>query len=940
MRLPRWLQVVLAVFLLAWLGHRQLVEVLVDWWWFDALGHGVIFSASLWTKVALWTGGFLCSAAFIGINLRMSIAAGKIDVFRLRMLIPEMEMDARRLNFGIRSILAVALFAPALLFGAAAATAWLDVLSYLHRQPFGATDPVYGLDIGYYFFQLPVLGFMQAWAMGLLLVTMLVVGLHSAVRDSFVGRHPSGLRRAARAHLLLLGALLFVVVAAGWWLQRFDLLYQRHGVVWGMGYTDLTARLPGFWIMAGGACLVALVLAVASKRQSWQLPGIALAAYLLLRILIVGAWPAVVQDYVVKPNELGLESEYLQRNIAATRSAYALDRIEVEPFEAETNLTMEDIRANPLTIENVRVWDDRPLLTTFSQIQEIRLYYDFVDVDVDRYLIGGQLRQVMLSARELNYANVPSQGQSWVNEHFQYTHGYGLTMNPVNMVTKEGLPDLFIQDIPPVSKVGLEVDRPEIYYGEMTDRYVFVKTGIDEFDYATGDQNAYTTYAGQGGVGIGGLWRKLVFAVHFGSLDILLSKYLQPDSRVLFRRVVAERVRHLAPFLQFDRDPYLVLEGGRLYWMIDAYTVSGRYPYSEPMSSERTGGLNYIRNAVKVVLDAYDGSIALYVADDQDPMIKVYQGIFPGSFIPIEQMPDELRAHQRYPVDFFDIQGAMYRAYHMNDPNVFYNKEDMWAVPRELYGGREQTMESYYLVMKLPGEERAEFILLVPFVPTNRDNMISWMAARCDPEVYGRLTLFQFPKQKLIYGPLQIEARIDQDPGISELMTLWSQGGSRVVRGNLLVIPIGNSLMYVEPLYLQAESSQLPELKRVIVSYENHIAMEETLDLALRKIFAPTSSQRSPRDSSQDVPALEGEQAQAAGWSVLAGQAASQLDQARQRQREGDWAGYGQALEGLAATIEELEQLALQDPAVLAEEEELKTPQGEPELEAQPTVEE
>ncbi|MFT5681644.1 MAG: uncharacterized membrane protein (UPF0182 family) [Myxococcota bacterium] len=808
------------------------------------------------------------------------------------------------------------------MFAGLTAGQWLSVLALLEREPFGTVDPVFGHDIGFYVFQLPIATFSQGILWALVVLTLMICGAYYVARDVFINRDIPTLSPSARIHLLSLGAVLFVLMAGGWWLQRFDLLFGHSGVVWGVGYTDLNARLPGFFIMTVSALGVAVALVAATMQRSWRLPTVGLGLYAVARVLVVGVWPDIVQDYFVKPSELDLEREFLSENIAATNSAYALDRIEVRPFEAEAGLTMDDVNANPLTVENVRVWDTRPLLTTYGQIQEIRTYYDFYDVDVDRYMVNGQLRQVMLSGRELNARNIPAQARSWVNEHFQYTHGYGLTMSPVNVVTDEGLPELFIKDIPPESSIDLSIDRPEIYFGELTENYVMVKTNADEFDYPMGDENAYTTYAGAGGVPIGALWQKVLFALHFQSLDIVLSNYLESDSRVMFRRKILDRISRLAPFLHFDRDPYLVVADGNMYWMIDAYTTSDRYPYSEPMQQAH-GRFNYIRNSVKVTVSAYDGSVKLYVADASDPIIAVYGKIFPGSFLPMSDMPDTLADHLRYPSDFFDAQAAMYRTYHMKDATVFYNKEDLWALPRELYDGQELPMESYYLIMKLPEEEREEFILLLPFVPTGKDNMISWLAARCDEENYGKLILYQFPKQKLIYGPRQIEARIDQDPDISEMITLWSQAGSRVVRGNLLVIPISNSLMYVEPLYLQAESSQLPELKRVIVSYENKIAMRKTLDEALQAVFGagtvpdiPSAREkRSQREDPPTAPALT--QSDNAEWTALATQASEQLTRASELQRSGDWAGYGEALAALTKTLAALEAAA--GPLVPAE---------------------
>ena len=657
--------------------------------------------------------------------------------------------------------------------------------------------------------------------------------------------------------------------------------------------------------MAVVSVLVGLSMLKSAMSGTLKLPVTALGGYFIASMLLTSAWPGVVQEYSVKPNELGMESPYLERNIENTRAAFALERIEVKPFDASTDLTMENLEANSQTIENIRVWDDRPLLTTLRQMQEIRLYYDFADVDVDRYMLDGQSRQVMLSARELNYGNVPANAKSWFNEHMQYTHGYGLTMSPVNVVTPEGLPDLFIQDIPPKSKVGIEITQPEIYYGELTDRFVLVGTKAKEFDFPNGDENAYTTYSGEGGVPVGTTLRQSLFSLYYQSFDILLSNYITPESKIMFRRQVKERVSTIAPFLHMDRDPYLVVVDGRMKWMLDAYTTTDRYPYAEPFLLPRKS-INYIRNSVKIVMDAYHGTVDFYVSDPTDPMIQVYGRIFPGAFKAMEDLPESLVSHVRYPADFFDVQAAMYRAYHMTDATVFYNKEDMWEAPRELFGDKEQLMQSYYLIMKLPGEEEEEFILLVPFVPTNKDNMISWLAARCDPENYGRLVLYQFPKQRLIYGPSQIEARIDQTPEISEQMTLWSQAGSRVIRGNLLVIPVDDALMYVEAVYLQAESSQLPELKRVIVSYENSIAMEPTLDEALRKVFGRSSRMTVVKADSDAEPGAVDTVVVSPTWQSLAREAGLLLEEAVSAQKDGNWSDYGAKLEELELTLKDL----------------------------------
>jgi uncharacterized membrane protein (UPF0182 family) len=902
-QIPRSVRILGISLLVLWLTHQPIIDVLVDWQWFDTIGYVGVFETMLTARLGAGIAGFIVAALVIGLNVRWAFRAAPINPMRLAMLTGDVGLDADRLLRFIRVAGVLGVGFLAFMFGLGAMSLWLDVLTFIAAEPFGMTDVVFGRDVGFYIFELPLIASLHNMASALLVVTILPVAIYHVFQQVYINRSQEILSPPARKQVLLLMGLLFLVSALGWWLDRFGLLYQKQGAVWGIGYADLHARLPAFWAMMVVSIAVALALISSLKQTNLRRPVTALGGYFLVRLLLVSAWPGVVQEYSVRPNELGMESEFLVSNIEATRTAYALDRVEVRPFEAAEDLTLADVQAHPETVENIRVWDDKPLLTTYQQLQEIRLYYDFVDVDVDRYEIDGRSRQVMLAARELNYANVPQTAQSWFNEHFQYTHGYGLTMSPVNIVTEEGLPDLFIQDIPPESSIGIEIDRPEVYYGEVTNQYVLVDTKAKEFDYPMGDQNAYTKYAGEGGVAIGTLAQQTLFALYFQELDILLTNYLTPQSKVMFRRRIQDRVQTLAPFLTFERDPYLVVTDGRMRWMIDAYTTTDRFPYSEPSSF---GGqrINYLRNSVKVVVDAYDGTVDFYVSDAEDPIIRVFGKIFPEMFKSMAELPESLASHVRYPVGFFDVQAALFRAYHMTDPTVFYNKEDMWEAPREIFGSQEQTMRSYYLIMKLPGEDTEEFILLVPFVPTGKENMISWLAARCDPEHYGKLLLYQFPKKKVIFGPGQIEARIDQTPEISEQLTLWSQAGSRVVRGNLLVIPIEDSLMYVEAVYLQAESAQMPELKRVIVVYEKRIAMESTLEEALAKVFsAKTPRRKNWSEQGRAEPRVQMVVPVGTSWETLATSAQATYVQAIEAQKAGDWAGYGAALEELEATL-------------------------------------
>jgi uncharacterized membrane protein (UPF0182 family) len=923
--------VLIGIFLVLWISTGPAIGLVVDGLWFDSLGYWNIFATSVGTQVVVWAVAFVTTVLFVGFNARIAWKDAPWNFAWLAGTSGELQLTASQLRKMAGGGIAIGVLLVSMMFARSASSLWLEILSYADREDFGRVEPIFGRDIGFYVFELPLWEHAQQLLFFLTLVGLAVVAAIHLGRERLrqgplaiaggaggqvltidkgnggLEAHFGPLRRqgfsdGARAHLLNLGGVLFLLFALDFWLQRFELL-MRHsgGVVFGAGYADVHAQIPAFWIMIAVSIGVTVALVASVFRQDLKVAVGGLVGFFLMSVLANGLYPAMVQKFIVTPNELSVEREYLEYNIKATREAYALDRIEVRPFEASPDLTLAGLDRNPLTVKNIRIWDDQPLGTTYGQLQEIRLYYDFQDVDIDRYIINGELRQVMLSARELNYSLVSATARSWVNEHLQYTHGYGVTMSPVNVVTGEGLPELWIQDIPPVSSVGFEVNRPEIYYGELTDQYVLVRTSAEEFDYPVGDTNAYTRYAGDGGVQIGALWKKLAFAAYHGSLDMVLSNYLGDETRILMRRNIRKRVHTLVPFLDVDGDPYLVLSEGRMFWILDAYTTSDRYPYSETVGG---GSFNYLRNSVKIVVDAYHGSVQFYVADADDPLIRVYGRIFDQVFQPIEQMSADLREHVRYPVDFFNVQAGKYMAHHMKDPTVFYNKEDMWTLPKELYDGQNRPMQSYYLIMKLPQEDSAEFVLLVPFSPSNKDNMISWLAARSDGDDYGKLILYQFPKQKLIFGPRQVESRIDQNPEISQQLTLWNQGGSRVVRGNLLVIPIEDSLMYVEPLYLQAESSELPELKRVIVSYENRIAMETTLEKALAVVFgvaSPTPSFAIGPTTPTPFATFDGDVR--GDWQSLALQAQRSLQDAETAQRAGDWAGYGQALEALRAYL-------------------------------------
>src|SRR5271165_497032 len=701
--------------------------------------------------------------------------------------------------------------------------------------------------------------------------------------------------QAAIAHGSALLGLFFAVKAWSYVLDRYLLLYGDNGVVVGAGYTDILVELPVLWLLIGLAVIAAFCCWANLGVHTYKLPVAAAAMLFGSSFVLAEIGPALFQRLYVKPNELQLEAPYIRRNIASTQLAYNLHQVAVEAFPAEQSLTARTLESNQATVDNIRLWDWQPLMDTYSQMQEIRTYYKFHDVDIDRYWLDGTYQGVMLAARELRSSLLPPNAQTWVNRHVLFTHGNGVVMSPVTRKSPEGLPLFYLRDIPPVASGGPEVREPRIYYGEETDSYVIVKGSTPEFDYPKGKDNVYAFYDGSGGIPIGGLARKALFAWHFGDVNLLLTSYITAASRILIRRNIQERVSTIAPFLSLDHDPYLVISEGRLFWIQDAYTTSSYFPYAQPT---QRSSLNYIRNSVKVVIDSYDGSVDFYLMDTSDPVAATYARIFPGLFKPLPAMPADLQRHIRYPEDLFRLQAQMYRAYHMDSPEVFYNREDLWQFPRQPEGGENATMAPYYIIMRLPGESKAEFFLMLPMVPSQRQNMIAWLAARCDPPNYGKLIVYEFPKDKLVYGPFQIEARINQNTDISQQLSLWNQLGSRVIRGNMLVIPIENSILYISPLYLRAEQGQLPELKRVIAAYGDQVVMKETLAAALSALFTEPGSGSAPGVTTGMPPA--------GAAADQARKALERYNQANERLKSGDWSGFGAELDALRPLLEEL----------------------------------
>jgi hypothetical protein len=891
----------LAVFILLPLG-AELLALVSDSLWFAELGLQAVFQTLLAARLTVFLLAAAVAAAVLYVNLRLTARGIRPELAVLELPeLPQLPSWATIEPLFRRFLLPAALLAGIMLAGQTAGQ-WLAWLRYRHGVPFGVSDPLFGRDVGYYVFAYPFLTAVAQYLTFLLLVTVAAVGAVYVVARS-IRLAPTGpvVTPWAKGHLLVLVAALLVVKAWGYGLDRFGLLFSAGGASFGASYTDVNAVLPALNTMIAVCGLAAIACLVQVTRPGLWLAAAGIALWLAGSVIGLTALPLAVQRLVVAPNEIAYERPFIERTIAASTRAYGLDRIEERPFPVRDELTAAALRANEGTIRNVRVWDHRPALDSYGQLQAIRTYYKFTDVDNDRYRVDGQLRQVMLSIRELSHADLPS--RIWINEHLVYTHGHGVVVGPVNRASPEGLPEFLVKDIPPVAlDPAFRITRPQVYYGELANPYVLVGTRTQEFDYPVGDQNVYTTYTGKGGVSLSGFWRRVLFALRFREVKILLTQDLTAQSRILYHRQIGERVQKIAPFLRLDRDPYpVVTTEGRLVWLLDAYTTTEHYPYSQP-----TRGVgNYIRNPVKVTVDAYDGTVRFYLVDAAEPLIRAYAAAFPGLFQPLDAMPADLRAHIRYPQDLFGVQARMYAAFHMRDPQVFYNKEDLWTIPVRKGEGREVEMEPYYTIMRLPGEKTEEFVLLLPFTPVRRDNMIAWLAARSDPPHYGKLTLFDFPKGKLVFGPRQIEARIDQDAEISQQITLWSQAGSQVLRGSLLAVPVEESLLYIQPLYLAAERGRLPELKRVIAAFGNRIAMEETLEASLGRLFgeravatAATPAPGPPRPGAPPAAATPG----------LAGEALDHFTRAREAFGRGNWTEFAARLRQLEETLKRLQE--------------------------------
>jgi uncharacterized protein len=860
---------------------------LQKWLWMRELGYQAIFWRIWLIRWVLLIISFLCVFAYLAVNFRLVKGMPPAQSWTVVRRVGDIHARSRppisRTLWAVSYVFISGVIA--LMFALAFYSEWDTYLRFRWGGPTGIADPIFHADAGFYLFQLPFYKLIQGSLLSLtFLTTVLTSGTYAwAGAFQLVAARRLQVERRTITHLSVLVAVFFAAWAWGFYLDRYELMYSTQGVVYGVGYTAYHVTRICLWVMF----LASIALAVATVLNIFLRRFIALVAvvagYFLLYFIVLIILPAAVQKFWVEPGELELETPYLAHNIEFTRKAFQLDRIEEKQYPALTDLTLNDISRDQDTIDNIRLWDWRPLLQTYRQTQEIRLYYEFYHVDVGRYHLSDGYHQVMLSARELA-PQLPPKARTWVNERLQFTHGYGLVMNFVSKQAGGGFPEYVIENVPPESSHGLTVTRPAIYYGEKTTGYRIVATKVKEFDYPKGNENIYTSYQGNGGITLDGFWKRLLFAWTQRDINILITSYLTPESRIQIWRQVRERVGKIAPFLQLDQDPYLALSEGRLYWIQDAYTLSDRFPYSEPYGSA-SGQINYIRNSVKAVVDIYDGSVTFYTMDPNDPVLGVYRRAWPGVFKDLSTLSPDLKKHLRYPEDLFDIQAGVYRTYHMTDVQVFYNQEDLWTSSQEKYAGTPVQLQPYYILMRLPGTKVLEYLLMTPFTPQGRDNMIAWMAAKCDFPAYGHILVYQLPKEKLILGPIQIEAMIDQNPLISQQLSLWDQRGSRVIRGNLVVIPIDNSFLYVEPVYLTAEGTDIPQLKRVIVVSGDKVAMEPTLGEAVAAVFG----QAAPKKEILPIPAE----------SSTLREARDQLLKAQTAIEQGQWQEFGKAMEQL-----------------------------------------
>lgn len=914
---------IVAAVLLFLFSINGIITLYTEWLWFENIGYASVWATRVGAQLIVFVLFFIIAATILLLNALIAMRGARQS---------SNAFGFQPASFGeFKGLVIIGCLFLAFLFAGAASSQWELLLRFVNRVEWDLLDPVFGRTISFYLFELPVMQFIQGWLIPLLFLTILIViGLYALhnIEDIRLGRWKPQQLDPLRRHVAILGALLALTIAAGYLLSRYELVYSPRGFAYGASATDLRIVAPILLVNATLMIILAIVFIYNYFRFNWRPIAVVAGLWLLSVFVFSGIIPGLYQRYAVLPNEEELERPFIKSNIEFTRLAYGLDKVRVEDFGQVTNLDQQDLEDNAAALENIRLWDYRVLPENYEQLQALRPYYTFSDVDIDRYLIDGEMRQVMLAARELDMRNLPN--DSWVNRRLEFTHGYGIVMNPVDRFANDGQPEFFISDLPPESSVNLDILRPEIYYGELIADPVYVNSRRPEFNYSSGSQNLRTSYAGEGGVQLDSFLKKLALSIRFGDVNLMLSDDITPETRAIFHRQIEERVRQIAPFLALDYDPYLVLDEdtGELVWMVDAYTVSDRFPYSEPSqigSGDVPAGINYIRNVAKITVSAYDGTVNFYLIDDEEPLALSYAAAFPDLFQPFEAMPESLQQHVRYPESLFLIQTRQYLKYHMTDSSVFYNQEDLRAIPLEQFAeGAPQLMEPYYVIFSLPDEEATEFLLIQPYTPLEKNNMVSWIAARSEGDNYGELVSYELPKQQLVFGPIQVEGRIDQEPDISQQLSLWDQRGSSVIRGNLLVIPLNNSFLYVEPLYLKSDTSALPELRRVIVASGSTVAMRPTLQEALIALLdkavadaievAPTiealqdladAQADDAANSADSTPELIGDET----LQSLVDSANAHYDAAQVAIQNGDWTTYGNELEALKRDLDLLAQL-------------------------------
>jgi uncharacterized membrane protein (UPF0182 family) len=882
-----WL-LALGALLLVLVGPLLVSGPYAHYLWLAEQGQQGLFWVNLQASAGCFLTGALLGAASVLLNLALARARwayassprGPIDVVvrGSRVILMEREPVSRRLFL-------VAGGLGGLLGGLAGLPLAGEALFWWHRVPFGQVDPLFGHDVSFYVAVLPFWEGLLGRALLCLALGAVAAVLYYAVRGGQRLARGEPLPGALLGHATLLVGLALLLAAPGFLLERYRLVIEGSGLAAGAGYVDAVVRAPVLLVLFFLTVALGLYFLVHRRPAGVVRPLALLLSLPLVALVGLVLAPGAVQAWLVRPNELAVERSYIEHGLRLTGQAYGLDSVQVREYAARPTLDARELAAEQSTLDNVRLWDQRPLLDAYRQLQALRQYYTFADADVDRYVVEGRLRQVLIAAREIR---PDEKARTWINLHLKYTHGYGVAASPVNECTAEGQPVLWIKDLPPQSSVGFRLDQPAIYFGEETTWPVLVHTAEEELDYPRGDTNVYTHYQGSGGVPLGGWWRRWMLAAYFADPNILLSRALTPGTRVMWDRDLRSRLGRLVPFLVMDEDPYPVVAGGRIYWIVDLYTVTGRYPYSR-----RHGGLNYLRNSVKAVVDAYEGKVRLVVADPDDPLLATWRRIYPGLFSPAEALDPEIRSHFRYPLTLFAIQSEIYKLYHMTDAQLFYNKEDVWETAREMYEGEKRPIDPYYVVLSLE-RGRPEFLLMLPFTPSGKDNMVAWLAARCDPPGYGQLVLYRFPKDRLVYGPGQVGGRINQDPVISQQFSLWDQRGSRVIRGFLQAIPLsGGSLLYVQPIYLQGAGTAIPELKRVVVAEGERVAMERDLPTALAALVAGRAAALPAAPPAPPPAALSPEPQ---GERPRARQALEHFRRAEEALYRGDWESYGQEM--------------------------------------------